>query len=123
MERSDAPASPDSVHVSAFGNVDDEIDIGVVVVVGAAGNLNVLVGHANVLGIDRQVFRSGHDNKLNGALEAKCFVGPFADGADLFDGGDSVVADEHTGDDRMAAVLADKVGHRRGRRSVYGVPA
>lgn len=73
------PASPDGVHACALGHVDDEIDIGVVVVVAAAGNFDVLVGHADVVGIDLEVLWRGHDDELDGALIAKRFVRPFPD--------------------------------------------
>lgn len=80
---------------SALGNVDNDIDVGVVVVVGSTGDLDVLVSHANVVGVDLEILGRGHDGKLDGALRAESLVGPFPDGADLLDGGDSVVGDEN----------------------------
>jgi energy-converting hydrogenase Eha subunit C len=36
----------------SLGDVDDDLDVGIVVVIRAAGHLDVLVGHANVVGVD-----------------------------------------------------------------------
>lgn len=45
------PSGPNGVDIHALSNVDNELDVGVVVVVGAAGNLDIVVGHANVVGV------------------------------------------------------------------------
>jgi hypothetical protein len=54
-----------------------------------------LVRHADVVGIGVEVLRGGHDGELDGALVAKGLVGPFSDGADLLDGSNAVIGDEH----------------------------
>ncbi|PNY27761.1 Uncharacterized protein TCAP_02317 [Tolypocladium capitatum] len=88
------PARPNCVDVHTLGNVDNQLDVGVVVVVGAARDLDVVVGHADVVGVGPQVLGGGHDGEVDGALIAERFVGPFPHGADLLDGGDAVVGDE-----------------------------
>ena len=117
------PSGPDGVNSGALGNVDDEVDVGIVVVVGAAGHLDVLVGHADVVGVDLEVLGRRHDDKLDGALITKRLVRPLADRANLLDGGNAVVADEHLGDDRVAALLAHELGDRAARRRLERVAA
>jgi hypothetical protein len=97
------------VDVHALGNIDNELDVCVVVVVCATGDLDVLVRHADVLCVCLQILGCGHDGELDGTLIAKCLVSPFADGADLLDGGNTVVGNEDVGDDRVAIVGGDKV--------------
>lgn len=96
-----------------LSNVDNELDVGVVVVVGTARHLldvcqsslwlesvesctylNVFVCHSDVVCVCSQILRSGHDSELNSALVAKGLVRPSTDGSDLFDGGDTVVCNE-----------------------------
>ena len=89
------PSCPDCVNVHALSNVNDELDVGVVVVVGATGDLDVLVRHADVVCVGRQVLGSGHDGELDGALIAQCLVCPLPHGADLFDGGDTVIRNQN----------------------------
>ena len=45
-------------------------------IIAPSGNLNVLVCHSNVLGIDSQVVWCSHDDELNGSFVSKCLVGP-----------------------------------------------
>lgn len=108
------PASPYGVNAGSLSDIDDEVDVSVVVVVRATGYLDVLVGHADVVGIDFEVLRGGHDGKFNGTLIAKGLVGPFSDGANLLDGSDTVVANEDLGDDTVTTLFANKVGNRAG---------
>jgi hypothetical protein len=42
---------------NTLGNIDNQLNVGVIVVVGAAGDFDVLIRHANVLGIDAQILR------------------------------------------------------------------
>jgi hypothetical protein len=106
------------VNSSALSHLNDKVDIGVVVVVPATGDLDILVGHADVLGVRLEVFGGGHDNKLDGALVAKGLVGPFSHGADLLDGSNAVVRDKDLCDDGVAAVGEDKVADRTGSSSL-----
>lgn len=91
------PASPDGVDVHAFGNIDDQLDVGIIVIVCATRNLedgvngvfargfgdalaaylDVLVGHSDVISVCLQIFWGGHDGELNGTFVAKGLVGPF----------------------------------------------
>jgi hypothetical protein len=73
----------------------NELDVGVVVVVGATRDLDVLVRHADVVCVGGQVLGCGHDSELDGALIAQCLVCPLPHGADFFDGGDTVVCNEN----------------------------
>ena len=83
------------MNAHTLGNIDDELDVGVVVVVGATGDLDVLVRHADVVCVGRQVLGGGHDGELDGALIAQCLVCPLPHGADLFDGGDTVIRNQN----------------------------
>jgi hypothetical protein len=82
------------VDVHSLCYVNDELDVGVVVVVGSARNLNVLVCHSDVVCVCLQIFWRGHDGELDGALVAERLVCPFSDGSDLLDGSDTVVCNE-----------------------------
>jgi hypothetical protein len=71
-----APASPDRIDLCALSDVDDQIDVGVVVVVRAARNRHKVVGHADVLGVGVQILGRCHGDKRHGAIVAKRLVGP-----------------------------------------------
>lgn len=76
--RLDLPSCPDRVHVHALRNIDNELHIGVVVVVRATWNLNVLISHSDVVGIGAQIFGRGHHSELDGPLVAERLVCPFS---------------------------------------------
>lgn len=50
---------------------EENLDVGVVVVVGAAGNRGVGVGHLDELGVGTEILRARHGDELNGVLEKK----------------------------------------------------
>ena len=76
-----------TLHVVSLGNVEDEVYIGVVVVIGAALDLAHVVGHLDVLRVGLEVLRGDHDHEADGALlRGEVLVGPAADGADAFYG-------------------------------------
>jgi hypothetical protein len=113
------------VNACALCHVYNIVYVGIVVVVGSSWHLDKAVRHANVLGVDAEVFRCGHDGKLDLAVRAEGLVRPFSDGADLLDGGDTVVGDQdlesalneklaYLGDDSVAALGLDKVGDSAG---------
>lgn len=132
------------MHVHALCNIHNELNIGIVVVVGTARYLDVVVGHPNVVRVGLQIFGCGHDGKLYRPLIAKCFVRPLTDGSDLFHSSNAVVGDQdlqssqsvpcdhcrllgpgvsirkgtYISDNSVAAVLGDKVLHL-GRRRVF----
>ena len=47
--RSMTPASPHSLHLGPLGNVQDQLNIGVVVIVCSTGNRHVVIGQPDVL--------------------------------------------------------------------------
>ena len=49
---------------SPFGDVQNKLHIGIVVVVGSSGHSANMVGHLEVLGIGLHVLRSHHHHKL-----------------------------------------------------------
>lgn len=63
--------------IHTLGNIHDKLDVGIVVVICASGDFNVVIGHPDVVGVGLQIFRGGHDGELDGALVAECFVSPF----------------------------------------------
>ena len=106
------PASPYCVYIHSFSDIDDELDVGIIVVVRATRNLesvsftlcfesvllvqsylNELICHSDVICVRSQIFRSSHHSELDGPLVAECFVGPFSYGSDLFDRSNAVVGD------------------------------
>ena len=67
-----------------LGDIDDNVDVRVVVVVRASGNLDVLVRHPDVVGVDLEILRRGHDDEFDGALRTERLVSPFSDRTDFF---------------------------------------
>lgn len=127
--RKNLPSSPHSVDAHTLCNIDNEFDVGIVVVVGTARNLsmsvstvllalylvescgcsllytylNIFVCHPDVVCVGSQIFRSSHDSELNGTLVAKGLVSPSSDGSDLFDCGDTVVCNEDLVEDSISS--------------------
>lgn len=75
--------------------IDNQLYVGVVVIVCATRNFHIVVCHPNVICIGAQIFRSGHDGELNSSLVAKRFVGPFSNRANLLDGRNTVVGNQN----------------------------
>ena len=65
--------------VHTLSNVDDQLDVGIVVVVGTAGNLDVVVRHSDVFCVGLQIFGGSHHSEVNGSLVAERLVCPFSD--------------------------------------------
>jgi hypothetical protein len=82
------------MHPRSLADIHDEIHIGVIVVIASTGYLDVPIRHPDVLRIDPQILRGGHDGKLDRAFVPKGLIGPFPDRTYLFDGGNTVVGDE-----------------------------
>ena len=61
----------------------------------APSYLNILVCHSNVVCVCLQIFWSGHDCELNGALVAESLVGPFSYGTDFLDRCNTVVGNQN----------------------------
>lgn len=93
----------------ALGNIDDEVNVGVVVVVGASWYLNILIGHADIFGVHLEILRCRHDSELDRALVAKGLVSPLADRTDFLDGGNTVVGDQDFCDHTVSSMLADEI--------------
>ena len=69
-----------------LGNVQDEVNICVVVVVGASSDLYNIVGQLDVLSVRLQILGRDHDNKLDGLLSGgEVLIGPPPDRPDAFD--------------------------------------
>lgn len=83
------PSCPNCVNARAFSDIDNEIDVGVVVIVGSSWYFDVPIGHANVVGVDFKIFWGGHYGEFDGALGSKSLVRPFPYGTDFFDRGDT----------------------------------
>lgn len=108
------------MYTHSFGNIDNQLDVGIIVIIRATGNLehylsvhpynfgrrkkkrkekkkraylDVLVSHSDIVCVPLQVLWRGHDGKLYGALIAKGIVGPFPDGSDFLDSSNAVVCD------------------------------
>ena len=52
-----SPTCPHGMNTGTLGNIDDDVDVSVVVVIRATGDFNVAICHANVLGIHLEIFR------------------------------------------------------------------
>lgn len=79
------------MHAHALSDIYNELDIGVVVVVRATWDLNILVGHPDVVCVCSQILRRGHDGELDCALISERLVRPLAYGTDLFDCSNTIV--------------------------------
>lgn len=119
------------MYTCSFSNIDNKVDVGIVVVVASTGHFDESISHSDILCVDSQIFRCGHDGELDSTFVAECFVRPFSDRTDFLDGGDTVVGDEdlegrkaisferrngaysipYLGDDGVTALALDKVGN------------
>ena len=60
-----SPACPHSLHFGPLGNVQDQLDISVVVVIGPARHRHVLIGQPDILCSQSQSLSSGDHNTIN----------------------------------------------------------
>ncbi len=95
------------MHVHALGNIHDQFHVGVIVVISASGNFDVVVGHADVVGVGLQILGRGHDGELNSPLVTKRLVGPFPDGPDLLDCRNAIVGDENLRGGRLVSLYSN----------------
>ena len=73
-------------HIVPLGNVEDQVDVGIVVVVGPSPDLNDVVGHLDVLRVGLEVLGSHHDDELDGPLlGGEVLVRPAPDRPDALD--------------------------------------
>jgi hypothetical protein len=77
-----------------LSDVDNKVDIGVIVVVGSTGNFNISISHPDVLGVNSQILGRGHDGEFYCTFGTESLVGPFSDGSNLLDGGNTVVCNQ-----------------------------
>jgi len=89
------PSSPDCVHIHSFCHIYDQFHVGVVVVIGSAGYLDVLIRHPDVVCICLQILWGGHDGELYGPLIAKGLVCPFSYRPDLLDCCNTIVGNQN----------------------------
>ena len=69
-----------------LGDVQDEVNICIVVVVRATPDLYDVVGQLYVLGVRLQIFGRDHDDELDGLFGGReVLVGPAPDRSDAFD--------------------------------------
>jgi hypothetical protein len=74
-----SPSCPNSMNASTFGNIHDEIDIGIVVIIRTSRNFDIAVSHANVFRVDLEIIRGSHDCEFDFAFASKCFIAPLSD--------------------------------------------
>ena len=65
------------MNVHTLSHVHNELNVGVVVVIGASRHLDILVSESDVVCVGRQIFWRGHHSELDGPLVAKRLVCPF----------------------------------------------
>jgi hypothetical protein len=82
------------VDTCSLRNIDNEVDVGVVVVIASSWYFHISVGHPDVFGVDAQIFRSRHDGEFDLSIRAKSLVRPFSNGSNFFDSCNTVVGDE-----------------------------
>jgi hypothetical protein len=82
------------VDVHALRNIHNHLHVRIIIIVRAARHLDVVVRHADVVRVGRQVLWRGHDGELDGALIAEGLVGPFPHRADLLDCGNTVIGNQ-----------------------------
>mmetsp|Transcript_7504 Transcript_7504/g.21243 ORF Transcript_7504/g.21243 Transcript_7504/m.21243 type:complete len:306 (-) Transcript_7504:285-1202(-) len=102
-----APSRPHGLDPGTLGDLQDELHICVVVVIGAAGDLHKLVCEADVLGVGLDVLRGCHGHQHNGLARAKRLVGPGANGAHELGGSVAIVGHKDTVDWLVASEAGD----------------
>mmetsp|Transcript_5933 Transcript_5933/g.20770 ORF Transcript_5933/g.20770 Transcript_5933/m.20770 type:complete len:1684 (+) Transcript_5933:5712-10763(+) len=108
-----APAGPHRLGLHAPRHLDDELDVVVVVAVGAAGDAHELVGEADVLRVCCNVLGRRHRYDVEDVVAAEGEEGPAAQAADGLGRAQSVVRDEDLADHARAAAAAHPLLVRR----------
>jgi hypothetical protein len=82
------------MYVHTLSNIYNQFHIGIVIIVGASWDLDVLICHSNVVCVCMQIFWCSHDGKLNGSLVAEGLVRPFSYRPNLLDCRNTVVGNQ-----------------------------
>lgn len=81
--------------IHSLGHIDNQLHVGVVVIIRATWHLHILICHSDVVCVGLQIFGCRHNSELNRPLVAEGLVRPFPDGSDLLDGSNSVVRNQY----------------------------
>lgn len=81
--------------IHSLGHVDNQLYVGIVVIIRATWHLHILICHSDVVCVGLQIFGCRHDSELNRPLIAESLVRPFPDGSDLLDGRNSIVRNQY----------------------------
>lgn len=90
----DSPSSPDSVNTSTFSDIDNNVDVGVIVVITSSWNFDVLIGHPDVISVDLEILRGSHYDEFDSSFRTESLVCPFSNRANFFDGSDTWIDSE-----------------------------
>ena len=105
------PACPHGMHACSFRYIHNQLDICIVIRIWSTRDLDILVGHADVVSIDPQVIGRRHHCKLDRPLITKHIIRPFPHRADLFHGRNPIVAYKHLRDHTVPSRSTHKVAH------------
>jgi hypothetical protein len=115
------PSCPDRMDPHSLRYIDDQLDIGIVVVVGTARDLkrvesviasdhsrivptrgifdstylDILICHSYIICIGPQILWGCHDSELNGSLVSKSLVRPFSNRSNFLDSCNAIIRNEH----------------------------
>lgn len=104
-----APRFRTHLHLSAECNIHNELNVGIVVVVGSPGHGHIVIGHLDVLGIRLQILGRDHHHEAHGPLVLEHLVGPASDGAHALDRRNAIVGDQDPVDHPGAAEALHKL--------------
>lgn len=99
------PSWPDGVDVCPVCYLDNQGDVGVIVVVAAAWNFNELVGHPDVLCVNAHVLWRRHRHQTDSTFVPKSLVCPASNAADEFYGSYAVVGHKHAAKETLGIAI------------------
>ena len=115
------PAGPHGLHRYALGYVENEVDVSVIVIVGASRNGNIVIGQPNVFSVGLHVLWCHHGVKLDGLIAAKYLVRPATHGAYELDGTDAIIGDENFLDRTLPSERLHELGWRGNRPFLHAL--
>lgn len=121
MENCCLPTGPDRIHLVSYGDFDDEIYVGVIVIVTSAGYFDKVICHPDVVCVDGKIFRGRHDGELNRLFVIELIIAPFPYRANFLDGRDTIVRYENGRYDGVSRAVLYKVLDWSGRGYVKSV--